>query len=231
VCDQLTTNKVAQQEFTKWGYGQSIIAQALLEVTSEIDGLDYSTWVNQVYSEFLKKDGNAYALAFNLTADVHSIPRWSKGIGDIIGLPPFGFLYRSILYNDHPDLAPKDYSGATDLAVAVNTADQYVVPFQHHFKDGVVSRNTSGTAMRVTWPDDSTNPFVWGDDTFMGLTLISRLIRGGHKKQAYIDMVAKQMPLFVEHLDPKDPDGLYYHGQDAHRNIYTCCKWGRANGW
>lgn len=78
---KLTTNKEARAEFTRWGYGQGIIAQGLLEMTREnMDGLDYSPWVNDVYSTFLEKDGNAFALANNLTADIHSIPRWSKAI-------------------------------------------------------------------------------------------------------------------------------------------------------
>jgi len=81
----------------------------------------------------------------------------------------------------------------------------------------------------------NTSRYVWGDDMFMGLTLVSRIATyvPGIKWEAALDWAAKQLLHMTSYLadDKVDGDGLYWHGYDAAKDVHSCCKWGRANGW
>ncbi len=71
--------------------------------------------------------------------------------------------------------------------------------------------------------------FLWGDDQFMGLTLMARLAAVTMNK-TLINTAVKQAINFAKYM--REPaDGLYSHGYNLADNRRSCCKWGRANGW
>ena len=97
--------------------------------------------------------------------------------------------------------------------------------------DGTISRDTGDN-----WPGEADfhASFVWGDDAFMGLTLMSRLAAAGvvvgAELQEFRDFASAQHQLLTGHLVDGE-EGLYFHGFNAADRHFSCCKWGRANGW
>eukprot|EP00041_Stephanoeca_diplocostata_P019802 m.430944 g.430944 ORF g.430944 m.430944 type:complete len:432 (-) comp21399_c2_seq16:1907-3202(-) len=212
-----------------WTYGCSILADAMIEATELIDDFNVDAmgqWVNPILDGFLNKHG---AVAYDV---VHNITLKSLGtaIGDTVGLYPHAYLHRATHYNTSATPYPAYPGVETDLFVATEIASRYVYTWPVRWTDGTISRNVGGDVPH--WPITGHKQYVWGDDAYMGLTLMARLVVAGKDRAdaGYAKLIAEQQILMNKHL--RDPsDGLYFHGQDALTGEHSCCKWGRANGW
>jgi len=123
-------------------------------------------------------------------------------------------------YKNHPDTS---YNNASDLKIADTVAQKYIMGWPHELPDGTTTRSSG-------WPGEPKgNQFVWDDDMYMGLTLISRL-SVMLQNRTYSDKGGKMQETFISHV--KDSaSNLVWHGynnEDAH---HSCCKWSRGNGW
>ena len=121
-----------------------------------------------------------------------------------------------------------------DVALALGAARRYILQWPRRWADGAISRDTGDK-----WPGEADfhANFIWGDDAFMGLTLVSRLAAAGAVEDPlelaeFRDFAAEQHRLLSAHLvDGPGGEGLYFHGFNAADRHFSCCKWGRANGW
>ena len=235
VADHILNDTDTTEEFQKWGYGQSIILDAMLLAAETVDGMDHvmGRWVNPVLDGFLSQQGSA---AYNLT---HGIPidiGWiGNAVGDKIGLFPHAYLHRYLHYSKVHSSPPPGYNGSADLAVARGAVDGYILPWPRRWTDGTVTRDFPGQPPSIWGPETGEHQFVWGDDAYMGLTLPSRMVVAGLDDEAgtYAKFVATQHALFAKHLHPTATEGggIFWHGRDAKSGAPSCCKWGRANGW
>lgn len=228
--------------FKKWGYGQSIVHDALLLASEKVDGMDYvmASWVNPVLDEYLT-DGNS--AAYNLTHGISIDVQWiGNAVGDKIGLYGHAYLHRYLHYTSGAakSLPPTGYNASADLVVARETVDAYILKWPRHWTDGTVTRDFGGrdsASDPEPWGNSSygAHQYIWGDDSYMGLTLPSRMVVAGLDDAAgtYAQFVATQHSLFAHHLRPTAAEGggIYWHGRDAKSGVPSCCKWGRANGW
>jgi rhamnogalacturonyl hydrolase YesR len=231
VADHITTDTAASAEFSRWTYGCGIIVDALLKVTEVVPGADYTKWINKALNKFTStQTENAYKIVHG-----EQIP-WGASIGDVIGLYPISYLHRATFYSNRT--RPSTYNISEDQFIAKTVASEYILKWPLRWTDSTISRDYPGH-----WPkekDTGDHQFVWGDDAFMGLTLAGRLLRtdllDSATKKTYADFLAHQSLLATSHLADANGhgeanDGLYYHGQNAKNLDFTCCKWGRANGW
>jgi hypothetical protein len=231
VADRITRNEVASLEFGRWTYGCGIIVDALLKVSEVIPELDYTPWVNKVLNNFTESPlENAYRI-------VHGdfIP-FGASIGDVVGLYPMVYSHRASYYANRTQ--PQGYNITQDQFIASEVASKYILGWPRHWSDRTITRDTPGH-----WPTEKItheHQYVWGDDAFMGTTLVSRLLLtnllDAPTSKIYADFVAEQAMLAASHLADTNGhgeanDGLYYHGQNAENGDFSCCKWGRANGW
>ena len=82
-------------------------------------------------------------------------------------------------------------------------------------------------------------PFVWADDSFMGLALVARVaattgVVDNATAAQYADFVAQQHADFHRHLGRPlagAPGEAFFHGWHGPDNATSCCLWSRANGW
>jgi len=221
-----------------WGYGQSIIIDAMLLAAESMDGMGdvMPRWVDPVLDGYLATEGSA---AYNLSHHIPIDTAWiGNAVGDKIGLYPHAYLHRYLHYtaSTPPHSAPpKGYNASVDLAVAKRTVDLYILQWPRHWTDGTVTRDYPGAQPSPWGPETGEHQFVWGDDAYMGLTLPSRMVAAGLDDGlgSYAQFIAKQHALFVGHLRPtaSEGGGIYWHGRDAKSGAPSCCKWGRANGW
>ena len=192
-------------------------------------GQDYSSFTDAKLEYWL---GTPMATAYNLT---HNISMdWGYSIGDHVGLYPIAYLERGLAKRANTVSAgarPGADDGQADIALAVQAADEYVLAWPQRWADGTISRDSGDV-----WPGEVNHDhsFIWGDDAFMGLTLISRLAAAGlgndWQMAEWRAFVFEQHRLITGHLVDGD-EGLYYHGFNAWDKRFSCCKWGRANGW
>ena len=149
-----TPGSVAGAAFRKWGYGQSIIVDALLLAAEEVDGMEHAMgrWVNPVLDGFLATEGSA---AYNLT---HGLPISAgfigNAVGDKIGLYPHAYLHRYVHYTQGGAKAkppPKGYNASADLAVARTALDEYVLTWPLRWTDGTVTRDFQGCSNPMPW--------------------------------------------------------------------------------
>lgn len=212
-------------KFLVWGYGQSIIHDAMLEADEAL-GLDegLTQWVNPILDGFLS-DGESEA--FNMTHGLPVSPEFvGNSVGDKLGLFPHAYLHRAVHYNGSE--APP--SVATDLEVARKIAFDYILEWPVKWKDGTYTRNYPGKV--TSWPENNHQQYVWGDDSYMGLTLPARMAAAGQDAAdgTLALFAAEQHALMSGHLvDPVT--GVYFHGRNLESGEFSCCKWGRANGW
>lgn len=217
--------------FRKWSYGPSIIHDACILAEEQLDlpeGLQ--AWVNPQLNGFLS-DGTSEA--FNVTHNLTVLPEFiGNAVGDKLGLFPHAFLHRGLHYNASAAPPPPGYPGvAVDLEVARRVAVDYILrwPVRWH-KDGTVTRNYPGHV--PWWPQDNRSQYVWGDDAYMGLTLPARLAVAGLDDPGgtLALFAADQHALMAGHLLDR-ASGIYFHGRNLETGQFSCCKWGRANGW
>lgn len=239
----------AQKEFRRWGYGQSIILDAMMMASEQL-GEDFMTvprsnssagdtatvmsaWVNPLLDGFLELGQPAHDLA---AGRVPPSTGGDKAIGDHIGLFPHAYLHRAVYYaganSSRP--APLHYDRALDVVVARTTVDDFILKWPIRWTDGTITRDQPGDdgMDAIGWFNTSSHNFVWGDDAYMGLTLPARMILAGLDTEdfKYAQLCAKQSHLSVTHLRDA-ADELLWHGVDAKAGKHSCCKWGRANGW
>ena len=148
-------------------------------------------------------------------------------VGDSLGLFPLSFLDRYL----------HRQGAGSDATVAVTAMTTYVYPYHHHLHDNTISRAGGCCAPPPT--TGNTAPFVWADDQFMGLALMSRLAATttipslqDHTRRKWMDRAAQMQLNFGKYL--LDSDGVSAHGAFVNGTttvLHSCCKWGRANGW
>jgi rhamnogalacturonyl hydrolase YesR len=182
----------------------------------------------------------ASALLSNDTIPTNS---WTLGtVGDNLGSFPLAYLTRYTERN----------GSMNDALVALRTVTKYVLPFEHHLKDGTISR-AGGCCLPTPPSKGNKSPYLWADDQFMGLALMARLssvsdnVANVSKRRSFIDHAATMQLNYAKYL-LDERDGLSAHGAyvvlksslSEHLNnamegqstiLHSCCKWGRANGW
>ena len=112
-------------------------------------------------------------------------------MGDKIGLFGHAYLHRYMHYHHNtsstaspppplsPPPPPPGYNASADLEVARRTVDQYILQWPLHWTDGTVTRDYPGTAPSPWGTETYEHQFVWGDDSYMGLTLPARMVVAG----------------------------------------------------
>ena len=174
---------------------------------------------NQEVDEYLDKfKTDPTQLGYKILHNVN-IP-YDKDVGDNVGLFPITYLNRALMYTGHKP----GYDNKTDMYIVNRVAEHFILKFPQRLPDGTFSRHYG-------WPGemDKNASFVWGDDQYMGLTLLSRLAVV-QKKQEYAEFVGKMTLTFLKHFTDST-DGTQYHGYNDASKDRSCCKWGRANGW
>ena len=145
-------------EFERWGYGQSIIIDAMMMAAERLsepfmtvkhDGGSETVmtgWVNPLLTGFLKAGQPASYLAAGTIPPTTSA---DKAIGDHIGLFPHAYLHRATYYAkaNASRPVPPGYSAATDIKVARTTVDDFILRWPIRWKDGTITRDTPGEGM------------------------------------------------------------------------------------
>lgn len=141
-----------------------------------------------------------------------------------------------------------------DLELALSVASNYLMPYPDTLPDGTFARRggccNGGVGGGSAPPPGGAAPqpearYLWADDQFMGLAVLSRLATEASlprpARLSYARRVARLQLQFTQYL--RDPtDGLNAHGayvppaaggaSGAAAHVrHSCCKWGRANGW
>ena len=138
--DYMIEDATDRDAFQKWGYGQSIIMDALLLASEKIDGMDdvMSRWVNPVLDGFLAQPGSAaYNLTRNIPIDTDFI---GNAVGDKIGLYPHAFLHRYLHYGAGAGAGAGGAATATATTAATATAKSPPPPGYNASLDLVVAR-------------------------------------------------------------------------------------------
>jgi hypothetical protein len=152
---------------------------------------------------------------------------FGRNIGDKFGILGIRYLDR-VMYGS----VNSSYTNETDLLIASRIVEQYIIGWPIRLADGTVAReigNCGKPPSAPNWMPTTTPNYVWGDDIFMGLTLATRMTRLVTKQKNELKWILEQHVLFANHL--QDTDGIYVHGYDKEKDMRSCCKWGRANGW
>eukprot|EP00048_Salpingoeca_helianthica_P004586 m.78805 g.78805 ORF g.78805 m.78805 type:complete len:385 (-) comp13258_c0_seq2:66-1220(-) len=203
VASQIVNNK---ETFFRWEYGGALIFDGLWETAQHFPSIDYTPLLDSTLDAWA---ADPTSFGYKILNDI-AIP-WSTAIGDTVGLFPIAYLNRFITE-----------SNATALALAVRVAAKYILGWPTRLKSGLVSRNEG-------WPgQQGHDSFIWGDDQYMGLTLVARLAVL-LERQDYAEFVASQAVLFSDVLRTRS--GVYAHGYNDATHQQSCCQWGRANGW
>lgn len=141
-----------------------------------------------------------YELLHNTTIAQPLLDALEGTVGDHLGLFPIAYLARARYRGlGHP-------SAAADLQVARTTVEDYILQFPHRVPKGLPA---AGTFARTGGdPRENTTgaaTFLWGDDQFMGLTLLSRFASGqelDHATRAQYANLAAQMQIGVQRIEP-----------------------------
>ena len=198
-------------------YGVAIAYSAMYDAMAAFPGQEWGAFLGARLDAFAADPASpAFAVLHNAT-----VP-WGYSVGDTTGLFPIAFLSRA-LHENNSDPA------SVDWALSLRVAERYVLGWPLRLPDATISRHAG-------WgkePDGNAS-FLWQDDQFMGLALLSRLSRAAAVPAAararYRDFVAAQHALFAAHCQDA-ATGLYKHGFNAATGDHSCCFWGRANGW
>lgn len=161
-----------------------------------------------------------------ISADQYEYLRWQKyTFGTIYDTGGFEKLWRLDMLDDCGAM------GAAILETILRHKTQFtphlneLVEIIGNFVTNKQYRLPDGTFWRPNSPD---SPTIWADDLYMSLPF---LIRWGEYKNdpSALDDAANQIISYASHL--QDKDGVWYHAYFVDKNMSTCCKWGRGNGW
>ena len=211
VSDQLLKYSGA---FLVWDYGGALIFDGIHQV-SRIFGLsNYTVALNHCLDNFLADPSQyGYKILHKRHID------FGTAVGDTIGLFPIAYLNRVIAQSGKPG-----YDNTTDMYIVRVTAHRYIQGWPSRLPDATFSRDRG-------WAGEPShgNSFLWADDQYMGVTLLSRL-GAALQDPLLVTDAARQVLQFAKRL--QDPsDSLYYHGYNNADQHRSCCKWGRGNGW
>eukprot|EP01083_Nonionella_stella_P011711 33251_1 len=245
----------------EYNYGGAILFDAMYKATNQFSPsktnhntstiLDYQPLLSPILNEYLYKDITSPGYRITHKEIIPFYGPEEMAIGDKIGLFPIAYIDQLLYtYVKNGDKSIFNFTGkySVEWQLIFTTADHYILQFPRRLSDtyGTISRDTSGS-----WKHQSnTNAsFVWADDNFMALTLLTRLIQildfcdkylahcNGidvrNNITTYIDFVYHQHMGFAAHLmyPGSDNIGLYAHGYNSHDGDHSCCAWGRANAW
>jgi len=201
--------------FLVWDYGGAVITDSFWEFADYFKLADLVTPLNNLLDSFTTNTNqDGYKILHGI-----SIPM-GGAVGDSVGLYPISYLARAAYYHAHPD---SKYNNETDLKIAEIVSNQYILGWPHHLSDGTISR-TSG------WSGEPAgSQFLWDDDMYMGLTLISR-VAVLQKNSTLADIAGKMQVTFAAHVLDSG-SSLFWHGFNNEDQHHSCCKWGRGNGW
>ena len=200
--------------FIAWHYGGALIVDGLQQANMTM-GLPFNHMLDQYLDKFqTDPDFPGYKILHNITMPFDS------AVGDYISLFPITYLNRALMYTGKKP----GYQNTSDLYIVNTVAEKYLLKYPYRLSDGTFSR-TGG------WVGEKGNDssFVWADDQYMGLTLLSRLAIV-QNKISYAQLVGQMSLTFGKHLMDSS-DGISFHGYNDADGHHSCCKWGRANGW
>ena len=187
--------------FFQYNYGPGYAFAALFWDAAPL-GVNFSAAASAILDVYLLPGGYAYNVS-------HGVPMPFTGA---VGEPTSFALAYAARARD-----------AGDWAVAVRTADEYMVGYPYRLPDGTFVRPGG-------WGAQPGHAFLWGDDQFMGLALLCRLSRARAPRAAEYLAVAVANAL-TNAARAQQPGGLFPHGFNTQNNESSCCAWGRANGW
>jgi rhamnogalacturonyl hydrolase YesR len=239
-------------------YGPAIVVDGLYETLEMLDESTKKSWESQLsqilnhyyntdckitipcnqtcpYGKCLKFRSCAYDI---LKSNMSLSDSIFRNVGDLMNLFPIGYLRR---YNLNNELY------VNDLEVAKIAVKKYILPFPLRTFDGTFSRQGGFNFETFTAHNNNENyieknivaPFLWADDQFMGLTLIARLSTtdassiSTEERFELVNFISEMQLRFINHIYDHEHDGLIYHGTFLNQSMkkFSCCKWGRANGW
>ena len=232
-------------------YGPAIVVDGLYEALEIVDQSTKSNWqksLSKILSRYYQDDNNftipckqvcpyGKCLLFRRCAfDIlHTTMPLNdaifRNVGDLMNLFPIGYLRR---YSLNSKLYP------LDLEMAKTAVEKYVLTFPLRTFDGTFARRGGFSVNQGTPEEQMDNaPFLWADDQYMGLTLIARystlktLTISQEERLKLVDFITEMQLRFANHISDHENDGLIYHGTYLNETtkIFSCCKWGRANGW
>ena len=207
--------------FLRWDYGGAIIMDALYNI-DEAFHTNYTPVLDEMLNQQLS---DVTSIGYKL---LHGLPLpTDKAVGDIVGLFPITYLNR-LLQRTETNMTPQRINTTAWWTVVNRTVD-FILTWPHTLKDGTFSRDEHGSWSNQT---DQNASFVWADDQFMGLALLSRysVIADVTRQEQLLQFVCKQLQLFNEHLSLNET-GLTTHGYNDASGHQSCCSWGRGQGW
>ena len=176
--------------------------------------VDYTLILDQYLNKF-KRDPKSNPYGYKILHG-DKIP-FDKAPGDGIGLFPINYLTRAVAN-------PSSNETETDWKIVNKVTQDFILKWPYRLPDDTFSRHSGWKG-----ETDRNASFLWVDDQFVGLTLISRLA-AVTKDPKLANFAATQLVGFAQHMMDKD-DFLFFHGyNDADKKV-SCCKWGRGNGW
>lgn len=161
-----------------------------------------------------------------ISADQYEYLRWQKyTFGTTYDLEGFEKLWRLDMLDDCGAM------GAAILETTLRHNAQFtphlneLVEIIGNFVTNKQYRLPDGTFWRPNSPD---SPTIWADDLYMSLPFLIRWSEYKNDPSA-LDDAANQIISYASHLQEKD--GVWYHAFFVDKNMHTCCRWGRGNGW
>eukprot|EP01083_Nonionella_stella_P071062 190620_1 len=255
-----------------YNYGGAVLFDSMLKAMEQFSDtkhnyatnivLNYTSLVSPVLNHYLFTDTTsaAYVLTHDptpeqissLCANTPYTSPSNTAIGDCIGLFPITYLHQLLfIYRTTNDTQVFNFTGkyATEWQLIFATADEYILRYPYRLNDAyrTVSRVSGGL-----WSQkgDANGSFVWADDSFLGVTLLTRLTQALHicdelitnhcnginvrsNITKYVRFVYDQSVGFSTHLiyDESKYNGLYAHAYNDVTKEHSCCPWSRANAW
>jgi hypothetical protein len=201
--------------FLVWDYGGAVITDSFWEFADYFHLDTLVTPLNNLLNSMTTNTNqDGYKILHNI-----DIP-FGGAVGDSVGLYPISYLSRAAYYNNHPD--PK-YNNETDLKITEIVSNKYILGWPKHLTDGTISRSSGWSG------EPAGSKFLWDDDMYMGLTLISRV--AAYQKNSTLANIAGKMQLTFATHSMDTSSSLFWHGFNDADQHHSCCKWGRGNGW
>ena len=161
-----------------------------------------------------------------ISADQYEYLRWQKyTFGTTYDLEGFEKLWRLDMLDDCGAMGAAILESNLRHKVQFTPHLNQLVDIIGNFVTNKQYRLEDGTFWRPNSPD---GPSIWADDLYMSLPF---LIRWGEYKNdpSALDDAVNQIISYASKL--QDKDGVWYHAFMVDKDMHTCCKWGRGNGW